>query len=99
MANAGGLIVVSANCDPKVISSTRYLGLQAYPSVLTPTECFTAIDAGAMGLKIFPAIVFGPSGVKALTAVLPNRIPLFAVGGAVPSDFAFGWTPGSIPLG
>ena len=55
--------------------------------VFTPTEAFRAIRAGATGLKFFPAEVLGPRGIKAMKAVLPD-IPLYAVGGANPSNFA-----------
>ena len=56
--------------------------------MFSPTEAFRAIRAGAHGLKIFPAELVGPVGVKAMTAVLPPAIPLYAVGGANPDNFA-----------
>jgi 2-dehydro-3-deoxyphosphogalactonate aldolase len=34
-------------------------------------EAFTALDAGAQALKIFPSSAFGPDYIKALKAVLP----------------------------
>ena len=46
-------------------------GCASYPGVFSPTEAFRAIRAGAHGLKIFPAELVGPVGVKALKAVLP----------------------------
>jgi 2-dehydro-3-deoxyphosphogalactonate aldolase len=55
---------------------------------MTPTECFAAIQAGATGLKIFPASLIGPDGLKAIRAVLPKDLPVYAVGGAGPSNFA-----------
>jgi 2-keto-3-deoxy-6-phosphogluconate aldolase len=42
---------------------------------------FTALDAGAQALKIFPSSAFGPDYIKALKAVLPASVPVFAVGG------------------
>ncbi|HHY51135.1 MAG TPA: 2-dehydro-3-deoxy-6-phosphogalactonate aldolase, partial [Alphaproteobacteria bacterium] len=59
-----------------------------YPGVFTPTEAFAAIRAGATGLKFFPAEALGPKGIKAMTAVLPSGVPLYAVGGASPENFA-----------
>jgi 2-dehydro-3-deoxyphosphogalactonate aldolase len=56
--------------------------------VFTPTEAFRAIRSGAHGLKIFPAELVWPVGVKAMAAVLPPAIPLYAVGGASPDNFA-----------
>lgn len=88
VAEAGGKLIVSPNCDPEVIVASKGLGLQSYPGVFTATECFAALKAGADGLKIFPASVMGPSGVAALRAVLPATAPVFAVGGAGPDNFA-----------
>ena len=54
---------------------------------MTPTECFAALKAGADGLKIFPASLIGPDGIKAMRAVLPPDTPVFAVGGAGADNF------------
>ena len=43
------------------------------PGVFTTSECFQALDAGADGLKFFPASLLKPRNFKALSAVLPNR--------------------------
>ncbi|MGI3171049.1 2-dehydro-3-deoxy-6-phosphogalactonate aldolase [Pseudooceanicola sp. C21-150M6] len=88
LAGLGARLVVSPNCDPEVIRATVAAGLQSWPGVFSPTECFAAIRAGATGLKIFPASLMGPAGVKAIKAVLPPDMPLFAVGGAEPGNFA-----------
>jgi 2-dehydro-3-deoxyphosphogalactonate aldolase len=84
----GGRIVVSPNCDPEVIRATVALGLESWPGVMTPTECFAALKAGATGLKIFPGSLLGPDGLKAIRAVLPKGTPVYAVGGAGPDNFA-----------
>jgi len=55
---------------------------------MTPTECFAALKAGADGLKIFPASLIGPDGVKAIRAVLPKGTQVYAVGGAGAQNFA-----------
>lgn len=82
-----GQFVVSPNCDVEVIRATKKAGLSSYPGVLTPSECFAAIQAGADGLKIFPASVIGPSGVKAMRAVLPPSMSVYAVGGVDAENF------------
>ncbi len=84
---ASGEFVVSPNCDIEVIAKTRELGMGSWPGVLTPTECFSAIKAGASGLKIFPASIIGADGIKAMRAVLPKDMPVYAVGGVGPDDF------------
>lgn len=88
VADAGGRIVVSPNADAAVIGETRRLGLQSWPGVMTPTECFAALAAGATGLKLFPGSLLGPEGLRAMRAVLPHGTPVYAVGGAGPANFA-----------
>lgn len=87
VADAGGRLVVSPNCDPEVIAATRARGMASWPGVMTPTECFAALKAGATGLKIFPASLIGPEGLKAMRAVLPKGCQVYAVGGAGASNF------------
>ena len=86
--DAGGTLIVSPNCDPEVIAATKSRGMASWPGVMTPTECFAALKAGADGLKIFPASLIGPDGVKAIRAVLPKGCQVYAVGGAGATNFA-----------
>ena len=85
--DAGGTLIVSPNCDAEVIAATKAAGLQSWPGVMTPTECFAALKAGADGLKIFPAGLIGPDGLKAIRAVLPRMTQVYAVGGAGAANF------------
>lgn len=87
VAEAGGELVVSPNCDVEVIRATKAAGLSSYPGVFTASECFSALGAGADALKIFPADLMGPSGIRALRAVLPPETQVYAVGGAAASSF------------
>ncbi|HEY4202277.1 MAG TPA: 2-dehydro-3-deoxy-6-phosphogalactonate aldolase [Devosiaceae bacterium] len=87
VADAGGTFVVSPDTNKKVIEETVRLTLKSYPGVFTPSDAFRAINAGATGLKFFPAEVLGPKGIKAMKAVLPPKLPLYAVGGANPDNF------------
>jgi 2-dehydro-3-deoxyphosphogalactonate aldolase len=86
-AKAGSRIIVSPNYNEGVVRETKKLGLQSWPGVLTPSECFAALNAGADGLKLFPCSVLGPAGVQAMSAVLPPNVKLYAVGGAGPKNF------------
>jgi 2-dehydro-3-deoxyphosphogalactonate aldolase len=85
---AGGRFVVSPDCNPEVIGKTKALGMGSYPGVFTPTEAFAAIRAGADGLKFFPCDLIGPVGIRAMKAVLPPEMAVYAVGGANPDNFA-----------
>ena len=87
VADAGGAFVVSPDTNPSVIAQTLERGLASYPGVFSPTDAFTAMRAGATGLKFFPAEVLGPKWIKAMKAVLPPQVPLYAVGGANPDNF------------
>ncbi|WP_293451611.1 2-dehydro-3-deoxy-6-phosphogalactonate aldolase [Planktotalea sp.] len=88
VAKAGGKLIVSPNTDTNVIAATKLAGLDSYPGVMTPTECFAALGAGADGLKIFPASLLGTHGLKAIRAVLPTGTQVYAVGGADHTNFA-----------
>lgn len=87
VAGAGGTFIVSPDTNPAVIAETVGIGLKSYPGVFSPTDAFAAIRAGATGLKFFPAEVLGAKGIKAMKAVLPPQLPVYAVGGANPDNF------------
>ena len=84
---AGGTLIVSPNCDGQVIMATVAGGLESWPGVFTPTEAFAALGYGATGLKLFPGDMAGANGLKAMKAVLPGDVPVYAVGGAGPENF------------
>lgn len=85
---AGGVLAVSPDMNPEVIAATRAAGMASYPGVMTPTEAFAALRAGATGLKLFPGSLIGPAGLAAIRAVLPADAQCWAVGGAGPDNFA-----------
>lgn len=87
LAGMGARLVVSPDANPEVIAATRAAGMESWPGVMTPTEAFAAIRAGATGLKLFPASLVGPAGLSAMRAVLPPDLPVYAVGGAGPENF------------
>jgi 2-dehydro-3-deoxyphosphogalactonate aldolase len=99
VAEAGGTFIVSPDANKVVIKETVRLGLKSYPGVFTPTEAFRAIRYGATGLKFFPAEVLGTSGIKAMKAVLPPDMPLYAVGGANPDNFVDYFNVGCVGFG
>ena len=88
VADTGAKIIVSPNCDADVIKATKARGMESYPGVLTPTECFAALKAGADILKIFPGFKLGPDGLSAIRAVLPPETQIYMVGGVGPDNFA-----------
>lgn len=87
VARVSGKLIVSPNYDAEVITRTVALNLQSWPGIYSPTEAFAALKAGATGLKLFPGVMAGPSGLAALRPVLPEGTRVFAVGGAGPENF------------
>jgi len=85
---AGGVLIVSPDCNPQVIEATKVQGMQSFPGVATASECFTALRHGADGIKLFPAAQIGPGGLSAIGAVLPEGTKTYAVGGVGPDNFA-----------
>jgi 2-dehydro-3-deoxyphosphogalactonate aldolase len=88
VAKSGGRLIVCPHCDPAVIDQAVALGLWCVPGVGTASEAFTALRHGAHGLKLFPAEVWGPRGLKALKAVLPEGTPLWPVGGVTADNLS-----------
>lgn len=79
-------LVVTPNTDAAVIRQAVAKGMTVAAGCATATEAFTALQAGAQALKIFPSSAFGPAYIKALKAVLPPEVPVFAVGGVTPEN-------------
>ena len=86
--DAGGRLVVAPTFNPAVVAQALALGMVVLPGVATPTEAFAALDAGAHGLKLFPAEMITPATVKAMRAVLPKTAALMPVGGITPDNMA-----------
>ena len=79
--DAGGQLVVAPNLDADVVRAAKAIGLAALPGVMTPSEGFAALKAGADALKLFPAEIIPPAVFKAWRAVFDPDTLLLAVGG------------------
>lgn len=79
--SAGAVLALHPHADPELVKATRNLGMISLPGVMTPTECFAMLEAGASALKLFPCEVIGPAGVGAIKAVLREDTTIIAVGG------------------
>ncbi|MBJ9241903.1 2-dehydro-3-deoxy-6-phosphogalactonate aldolase [Citrobacter braakii] len=88
LARMGCKLIVTPNIQLDVIRRAVSYGMTICPGCATASEAFTALDAGAQSLKIFPSSAFGPEYIKALKAVLPPDVPVFAVGGVTPENLA-----------
>jgi 2-dehydro-3-deoxyphosphogalactonate aldolase len=99
VADAGGGLIVSPHFDGRVVDAARRRGLMALPGVATPSEAFAALDAGADGLKLFPAEMIAPPVVKAMRAVLLSDVWVAPVGGITPDNMAPYWQAGADGFG
>ena len=99
VADAGGKIIVAPNTSTEVIRRAVQLGLDPAPGFATATEAFTALDAGARHLKLFPAVTYGPGHLKQLKAVLPSAAVVWAVGGVGPDSMVAWWAAGARAFG
>lgn len=88
VAAAGGQLIVAPNFNAAVVKEAVRLGMACLPGVLSASEAFAALDAGATGLKLFPAEMIPPAAVKALRAVIASDVALLPVGGITPDNMA-----------
>ncbi len=88
LAAIGAGLIVTPNAHPAVIRRARACDMLTCAGFATPSEAFSALEAGAHWLKLFPAATFGPGYVQAINAVLPAGTPLLAVGGVTPESLA-----------
>ena len=88
LADAGAKLIVTPNTAPTVIRRAVDRGMLVCAGCATASEAFSALDAGAQWLKIFPSSAFGPEYIRALKAVLPPEVPVLAVGGVTPENLA-----------
>ena len=86
VAAAGGRLIVAPNSGRDVIAAAAAAGLVSCPGYFTPSEAFAALEAGATGLKLFPAEGASPAVLKAQRAVLPKDLPVLPVGGISPDN-------------
>ena len=99
VADAGGRIIVMPHADERIVEAARRRNLFVVPGFATPTEGFRMVEAGADGIKLFPAEAYPPKVLKALRAVLPRNIPILPVGGITPSNMKEYWEAGADGFG
>jgi 2-dehydro-3-deoxyphosphogalactonate aldolase len=86
VADAGGRLAVSPHTDAAVIAHAVAKGLHPMPGVMTPSEAYAALNAGARDLKLFPATSLGIGHLKAMLVILPPTAKIYAVGGVNPAN-------------
>lgn len=99
IAEAGARLAASPHTDPALIARTKTLGLASLPGVMTPSEAFAALRAGADALQLFPAQTTSPSALAALRTVLPPETIVLPVGGIAPDEMGHWWAAGARGFG
>ena len=99
VADAGGRIIVMPHADERIVEAAKRRNLYVVPGFATATEGFRMIEAGADGIKLFPAEANPPKALKALRAVLPKDLPVLPVGGIAPASMKEYWEAGADGFG
>lgn len=88
IAKAGGKIIIMPHTDVEIIKESKRLDLCCVPGFSTPSEAYTALNAGADALKCFPAESHPPAIVKAFRSILPKDTIVIPTGGITPEKMA-----------
>lgn len=88
LGDQGARLMVTPNTDPAVIDAGRAAGLVPMVGCMTPSEALRALSHGAAALKVFPANCLAPHFARDLKAVLPDKVPIVAVGGIGKAEMA-----------
>jgi 2-dehydro-3-deoxyphosphogluconate aldolase/(4S)-4-hydroxy-2-oxoglutarate aldolase len=78
--DSGARFIVSPHTDPGLIGWATAAAIPVFPGAFTTTEILAGWGAGATAIKLFPASVAGPGGLREIRGPLPN-IPLIPTGG------------------
>jgi 2-dehydro-3-deoxyphosphogluconate aldolase / (4S)-4-hydroxy-2-oxoglutarate aldolase len=78
--DAGARFVVGPVFRPEIVAACHERGVPAMPGCFSPTEIFTAHQAGADIVKVFPATSLGPQFLRDVRAPLP-QVKLMPTGG------------------
>lgn len=79
--DTGVRLIVTPNLNLQVIAKAKAADCLIFVGVMTPSEAYSAIHAGAQCLKFYPAEIIGANGFKAIKSILPSHIACFPVGG------------------
>ncbi len=91
LANAGGELAVMPHLDASLVIGALDIGLIPVPGVFTPSEAFAALDAGAAGLKIFPAEALSPKAIAAWRSVMTREEVLLLPTGGINAENVGDW--------
>ncbi len=96
--DAGASFLVMPHTDPRLVTWAADHGVPVFPGAMTPSEIVTAWNAGAAGVKIFPAGGLGPGFVREVRGPLA-RIPLVPTGGITDENAGAFIAAGAVAVG
>ncbi len=94
--SAGARFILSPIVKEQVIAATKKLGVVSIPGAYTATEIYTAWEAGADIIKVFPAT--SPAYIKDIAGPLPH-IPLLPTGGITLDNISAYLNTGAVGFG
>lgn len=97
-AGAGADFLVSPGSPAPLVEAMLETGLLALPGVLTPTEVMHARSLGACAVKLFPARLVGPAGLRALLGPFPDTA-FVPTGGVAPEEVSMWLDAGAHAVG
>ena len=77
---AGARFIVSPVVVPELVETCKAADVPLFLGAMTPTEVWTAVQAGATAVKLFPARVGGPAYIRDLRGPFPD-VALLPSGG------------------
>lgn len=96
--DAGARFVVGPVFRPAVIAACHDRDVPAMPGCFSPTEIFSAWEAGADVVKVFPATALGPGYFKDLRGPLP-KLKLMPTGGVTRANAGEWIRAGAVAIG
>ncbi|NLR91546.1 bifunctional 4-hydroxy-2-oxoglutarate aldolase/2-dehydro-3-deoxy-phosphogluconate aldolase [Flammeovirga agarivorans] len=95
---AGVQFIVTPIVNVEVIAKCKSLEVPVFSGALTPTEIYTAWEAGASAVKIFPCSQFGFQYIKDVLAPL-NTIKVLPTGGVTKENISDFFAAGATGVG
>jgi 2-dehydro-3-deoxyphosphogluconate aldolase/(4S)-4-hydroxy-2-oxoglutarate aldolase len=95
---AGARFLVSPNLDTDVVRYAVERDIACVPGCATPTEMVTAIDAGAVAVKMFPAHLWTPAALAGMLQALPD-LPCVPTGGVTAATAPDWIAAGAVAVG
>ena len=96
--DAGARFLVMPHTDVGLVAWAAGRGVPVFPGAMTPSEIVAAWNAGAAGVKVFPAGSLGPGFIREVRGPL-SRIPLIPTGGITAENVGAFIAAGAVAVG